>query len=109
MNEQEFLEALGPEVLRSEHGRNALTHRSAAGAHNERLEFLGDALLNLIIAEALYVSRPDADEGELSRMRAQLVKSETLAGLATEINLGAHLAVGPGEPAGDTCKPSLLA
>ena len=109
MNEQEFLEALSEEVLRSDHGRHALTHRSAAGAHNERLEFLGDALLNLIIAEALYHSRPEADDGELTRMRPQLVKSETLAGLAAEINLGAHLTVGPGEPAGDICKPSLLA
>ena len=74
MNEREFLEALSEEVLCSDHGRHALTHRSASGAHNERLEFLGDALLNLIIAEALYSSRPEADEGELRGQLGALLR-----------------------------------
>ncbi len=75
----------------------ALTHRSAGGAHNERLEFLGDALLGLVIADELYRLRPHADEGELSRMRASLVRRETLAELARDLALGDHLRLGPGE------------
>ena len=59
----------------------ALTHRSADGANNERLEFLGDSIVNHVIAEALYQRFPLAREGELSRMRAYLVKGETLAAL----------------------------
>jgi ribonuclease-3 len=75
----------------------ALTHRSTGGGHNERLEFLGDALLGLVIADELYRLRPHADEGELSRMRASLVRRETLAELARDLALGDHLRLGPGE------------
>lgn len=75
----------------------ALTHRSAGGRHNERLEFLGDALLGLVIADELYRLRPHADEGELSRMRASLVRRETLAELARGLDLGDHLRLGAGE------------
>lgn len=75
----------------------ALTHRSASAHNNERLEFLGDALLNLIIAEYLFQRYPKAAEGELSRLRASLVKGETLADLARELKLGDWLRMGPGE------------
>lgn len=75
----------------------ALTHRSAGGTNNERLEFLGDSIVNHIIAEALYQRFPRAREGELSRMRASLVKGDTLAALGRELGLGEYLLLGPGE------------
>ncbi|WP_240906162.1 ribonuclease III [Thermomonas sp. HDW16] len=75
----------------------ALTHRSAGSPHNERLEFLGDALVNQFVAEALYVHWPKADEGALTRARAELVRESALAGLARELKLGEHLVLGPGE------------
>lgn len=75
----------------------ALTHRSAGRKNNERLEFLGDSIVNHIIAEALYQKFPEADEGDMSRMRAALVKGDTLAEVATELNIGECLQLGPGE------------
>lgn len=75
----------------------ALTHRSAADINNERLEFLGDAALGLVIAELLYQRFPQAPEGTLSRMRAHLVNGEQLASVAKTLNLGPHLKLGPGE------------
>ena len=63
----------------------ALTHRSAGSRNNERLEFLGDSIVNHIIADALYHRFPDAREGDMSRMRASLVKGDTLAELAREL------------------------
>lgn len=75
----------------------ALTHRSLGPVNNERLEFLGDALLGLVIAEALSERFPEADEGELSRRRASLVNKRHLAGLARELALGDYLRMGPGE------------
>lgn len=75
----------------------AITHRSAARTHNERFEFLGDSLVNHIIAAALFEYYPDAKEGELSRLRANLVKGETLAKLAKEFNLGNYIKLGVGE------------
>ena len=75
----------------------ALTHRSANGRNNERLEFLGDAVLDFVISEALFELRPDASEGDLSRLRASLVKDTSLAGIATDIGLGEHLILGSGE------------
>jgi ribonuclease III len=76
---------------------HALTHRSAAARHNERLEFLGDALLNLFVAEALYAHWPQADEGALTRARAELVRESTLAAIAREMSLGERIVLGPGE------------
>ena len=67
---------------------------------NERLEFMGDAVLGLVITERLYVDFPHAPEGELTRLRAALVRRETLATLARKINLGAYLSLGNGEEAG---------
>lgn len=75
----------------------ALTHRSKGGEHNERLEFLGDAVVNFVIAEILYQQFPTATEGELSRFRASLVNRDTLAELAKDFELGQHLLLGPGE------------
>lgn len=75
----------------------ALTHRSAGAPHNERLEFLGDALLGLIAAEALYQRWPRADEGAMTRARAELVRESTLAKIARRLDLGPRLVLGPGE------------
>lgn len=75
----------------------ALTHRSAKGAHNERLEFLGDSILGFVIAETLYEKFPQENEGDLTRMRSSLVKGVTLADVARGFNLGEYLILGPGE------------
>jgi len=88
----------------------ALTHRSAGSPHNERLEFLGDALLDLIIADALFERFPQADEGQLSRLRSGLVKKESLAAVARELGLGDFLLLGPGESrTGGHTRDSILA
>ncbi|MBU2869612.1 ribonuclease III [Colwellia sp. E2M01] len=75
----------------------ALTHRSAKGQHNERLEFLGDSILGFVIAEALFDKFPKHDEGDLTRMRSSLVKGVTLAKVARDFELGECLILGPGE------------
>lgn len=75
----------------------ALTHRSAGGHNNERLEFLGDSVVNHIIAEELYRRFPKASEGEMSRMRATLVRGDTLAEVARELDLGDYVLLGKGE------------
>jgi len=75
----------------------ALTHRSATQHNNERLEYLGDAVLEFVVSEAVYRARPDAPEGDLTKLRASLVKEETLAEIALELGLGEHLILGSGE------------
>jgi len=75
----------------------ALTHRSAGAPHNERLEFLGDAVLGLVVAEALYARWPKADEGSLTRARAELVRESALAAVARRLEVGDRLVLGPGE------------
>jgi ribonuclease III len=88
----------------------ALTHRSVAAANNERLEFLGDAVLNLLIAEQLYRAFPDATEGDLSRLRSRLVSSEPLAEVAASLELGDALHLGSGElKSGGFRRKSILA
>jgi ribonuclease-3 len=88
----------------------ALTHRSVRGPNNERLEFLGDSLLNFIIAAELYTLFDKAKEGELSRFRAILVKGETLAAIAQEFQIGDYLRLGPGElKSGGFTRKSILA
>ncbi|OOG49005.1 ribonuclease III [Rhodanobacter sp. C01] len=88
----------------------ALTHRSVGKPNNERLEFLGDALLGAVIAEMLYEVHPKASEGELSRLRAQLVNGQALAVLARELELGDELKLGPGElKSGGFRRDSILA
>ncbi len=77
--------------------RAALTHRSAAGPNNERLEFLGDAVLNLVVAHHLYATFPEASEGDLSRLRARVVSGEPLAEVAASLKLGEELQLGSGE------------
>jgi len=77
--------------------QQALTHKSAGSKNNERLEFLGDAIVNWIIAHALYLKFPHASEGEMSRARAQLVRQESLAEVARALNLGERLILGSGE------------
>ncbi len=88
----------------------ALTHRSFKGANNERLEFLGDAILSFVIAEHLFQYFPRANEGQLSRLRASLVKGVTLAEIGKEFALGDHLNLGAGElKSGGFRRDSILA
>lgn len=88
----------------------ALTHRSHGSLNNERLEFLGDGLLNCIVAHLLYQTFPKLPEGDLSRIRAYLVKEATLSSLATSLALGDHMRLGEGElKSGGWRRPSLLA
>ncbi|MGM0926968.1 MAG: ribonuclease III [Pseudomonadota bacterium] len=88
----------------------AMTHRSFGGQNNERLEFLGDSIVNFVIAEALFRRFPEAREGQLSRLRARLVKGQTLAELAREMGFGEHLRLGSGEmKSGGHRRESILA
>ncbi|MDP3856313.1 MAG: ribonuclease III [Stagnimonas sp.] len=90
--------------------QRALTHRSAGSPHYERLEFLGDGLLNFVIAEAIYGAWPKADEGDLSRWRASLVCEDSLARLGKALNLGDQLRLGSGElKSGGFRRESILA
>jgi ribonuclease-3 len=88
----------------------ALVHRSAGSRNNERLEFLGDAVLGCVIADQVFARHPRAREGELSRMRSTLVRRESLAKLATELDIGAYLKLGSGErKSGGHHRKSILA
>ncbi|GAB4117267.1 MAG: hypothetical protein Fur0026_05370 [Sideroxydans sp.] len=90
--------------------QRALTHRSYSAEHNERLEFLGDSLLNCTVAKYLYDRYPDIAEGELSRLRSNLVNQQTLAQLAQQLGLGEKLRMGEGEvKSGGNRRPSILA
>jgi ribonuclease III len=90
--------------------RTALTHRSHSSLHNERLEFLGDSILNCIIASELYLRYPHLAEGELSRARALIVRQQTLFERAGELGLGSQLLLGEGElKSGGAERPSILA
>jgi ribonuclease-3 len=102
--------ALGYQFGNPELLQLALTHCSAGSHNNERLEFLGDSILNHIVAEALYLRFPAAREGEMSRMRASLVKGDTLAEVARELSLGEFLLLGTGErKSGGHRRSSILA
>ena len=93
-----------------EHLYLSLTHRSASGHHNERSEFLGDSILNFVIAQALYEAYPKATEGDLSRYRATLVKKDALAEIARELELGNYIRLGSGElKSGGYRRDSILA
>jgi ribonuclease-3 len=88
----------------------ALTHRSASGQHNERLEFLGDALLGAVVARRLYLQFPELDEGALSRLRSRIVKGTHLAVVARDLGLGDYLRLGEGElKSGGFRRESILA
>lgn len=101
---------LGYEFTNTDLLQQALTHRSCKGKHNERLEFLGDAILSVVIADALFQYFPNAKEGELTRMRASLVKGVTLAEIAGELSIANYLRLGPGEmKSGGHRRESILA
>jgi ribonuclease-3 len=90
--------------------QRALTHRSFAPDHNERLEFLGDSLLGCVIAKYLYIEFPELSEGDLSRLRSNLVKESTLVIFAQQLKLGSQLRLGEGElKSGGCSRPSILA
>ncbi len=102
--------ALGHDFRRPELLRQALTHRSFAADHNERLEFIGDGVLNCAIARLLYDRFPQLPEGDLSRMRASLVNRDTLHRHAVALGLGAAIQLGEGEiKSGGAARPSILA
>ena len=103
-------ELLGQEFLNSEECLRALTHRSVSSNNNERLEYLGDSLLGFFIADWLFKHFPAYPEGDLTRLRAHLVKKDTLAQLARDHDLGKHLVLGPGElKSGGLRRSSILA
>lgn len=90
--------------------KQALTHRSAGAPHNERLEFLGDSIVNMMAAEALYRRWPKADEGAMTRARAELVREGALAVIGRTLELGDRLILGPGEmKSGGHRRDSILA
>ncbi len=114
MTEREKLDLLqrrlGYQFDNPEHLKLALTHRSFGGRNNERLEFLGDAILNMVIAQQLFENFPNAREGQLSRLRARLVRGVTLAEIAREFDLGEFLRLGSGEmKSGGNRRESILA
>jgi ribonuclease-3 len=110
---------MSPEGLQSRLGhpfqqprllRQALTHRSYGTPHNERLEFLGDAVLNCVVAALLFERFPGLPEGHLSRLRASLVNQDSLSELAQRLDLGSQLKLGEGElKSGGFRRPSILA
>lgn len=102
--------SLGHVFTRRELLTQALTHRSRGALHNERIEFLGDAILNCVVAALLFERFPDNREGELSRLRASLVRQETLFIVAQALDLGNFLRLGEGEmKSGGFRRPSILA
>lgn len=96
-HQQDCMRRIGHDFLQPVLLWQALTHRSFASVNNERLEFLGDGILNFLAAEALYSRFPNQPEGALTRMRARLVREETLAEFAVALNLGDCLKLGSGE------------
>lgn len=102
--------ALGYSFVDRQRLKQALTHRSFAAQHNERIEFVGDGILNALVARALYLAFPQMPEGDLSRTRASLVCQDGLALIANELNLGEYLWLGEGElKSGGHKRPSILA
>lgn len=90
--------------------QQALTHRSVGRSNYERLEFLGDSILNMVVSSLLYEAYPDASEGDLSRMRARIVRGKTLSDLSVGLSLGRHLRLGEGEmKSGGSRRSSILA
>src|SRR5262245_29075252 len=105
-----FIARLGYQFENPELLRQALTHRSHSTPHNERLEFLGDGVLNCVIASLLYERFPNLPEGHLSRLRANLVNQDCLSRIALSLELGNELRLGEGElKSGGYRRPSILA
>ena len=110
MSREQLCDQIGHNFKQPDLLRRALTHRSHSAAHNERLEFLGDSILNCVIAKHLYDTYPDVPEGHLSRLRSNLVNQATLATLAQKLNLGELLLLGEGErKSAGFRRPSILA
>lgn len=110
MNDLALLSRLGHTFSDPGLLRQALTHRSHSSPHNERLEFLGDSVLNCVIAQMVYRTFPRLPEGDLSRLRAHLVNQQTLFGLAQHLDLGEYVRLGEGEmKSGGFRRPSILA
>jgi len=110
MTSDALRDRLGYAFRRPELLAQALTHRSFGAQHNERLEFVGDAVLNCVVALSLYERFPTLPEGDLSRARAHLVNKETLAQVARRLNLGEAIRLGEGEvKSGGATRPSILA
>src|SRR5262245_58542530 len=110
MRPASLLDRLGHSFRKPELFRLALTHRSHGATHNERLEFIGDAVLNCVVAAVLFERFPAIPEGELTRVRASLVNRDTLARLARDLALGAEVLLGSGEVrSGGEERPSILA
>jgi len=110
MNREQLQRRIGYDFVRPGLLAQALTHRSHGAPHNERLEFLGDSVLNCVIAAELYRRFDKPDEGDLSRLRANLVSQEPLHRLAQALELGEQLLLGEGElKSGGLTRPSILA
>jgi ribonuclease-3 len=105
-----FCQRIGYRFTDSDLLRRALTHRSHGASHNERLEFLGDSVVNCVVALELYARFPRLTEGELSRLRANIVNQGSLAAAAQRLGFGEHLRLGEGElRSGGARRPSMLA
>lgn len=110
LNERPLESRLGHTWLRRDLLLQALTHRSFSANNNERLEFLGDGVLNCVIGLMLFERFPDLPEGRLSRLRANLVNQDSLHAVALDLDLGRHLRLGEGElKSGGVSRPSILA
>ncbi len=108
--QEKLAQRLNITFQRTELLTQSLTHRSVGAVNNERLEYLGDAILSFVIAEALFQQFPKVKEGKLSRLRASLVQGTTLAEIARELDLGTYLILGPGElKSGGFRRESILA
>ena len=110
MKHETISDRIGYQFNNTDRLRQALTHRSYGASHNERLEFLGDSVLNCVIAAELFHLFPQQDEGSLSRLRASLVNQQSLHEVALKIELGPELLLGEGElKSGGVKRPSILA
>lgn len=110
MNRDKLCKKIGHVFAQPQLLQRALTHRSHSAAHYERLEFLGDSVVNCVVAKYLHDSYPDFPEGDLSRLRSNLVNQKTLATLAQQLQLGELLLLGEGERKSDgASRPSILA
>lgn len=110
MNRDVLCDQIGHVFAQSQLLQRALTHRSYSSAHNERLEFLGDSILNCVVAKHLYEIHPGLAEGDLSRLRSNLVNQQTLSKLAQQLRLGELLLLGEGErKSAGFRRPSILA
>jgi len=110
MNRDALCKRLGHEFAQPQLLQRALTHRSHSAVHNERLEFLGDSVVNCVVAKYLHDTYPDMPEGDLSRLRSNLVNQQTLYLLAQQLHLGELLLLGEGErKSAGSSRPSMLA